>query len=278
MDNYCAISIMCKDENQYLKEWVDYHLLIGFDHIQIWDNESKVPIKDTVKEYIEKEVVSVKEIKTYGGNQVDSQRRSLKETLRDYIWVALIDTDEFIVLLDESTNVKDYLKKYEQYGAVGLNWLLFGSNGYKTTQKSQLESFTQPLLNHSANKLIKSIVSTKCYNGHHNMHFVDGPIGGTVNVKKQPINNIAFNDPPILDEVMRINHYFTRSKEDWELKRHRGEAGNISNPQEKYSKKLFDNHGGSQDKAIDPSQNNYDILNLIKKINDEKKSTSNNNI
>ena len=273
MDKYCAISIMCKDENQYLKEWIDYHLLIGFDHIQIWDNESKIPIKDTVSEYIDKRLVSVKEIKTYPKNQVDSQRRSLKETLRDYIWVALIDTDEFIVLLDESTNVKDYLKKYEKYGAIGLNWLIFGSNGHEKTQKCQLESFTQSLPNHRANKHIKSIVRPKCYNRHRNMHFVDGPSGGTVNVKKQPIINGAFNNPPILDEGMRINHYFTRSEEDWKLKGQRGpgDHDHSKGKSTKYSQEMFDDYNSE-------NVQNRDILNSINRIRSEKDSACNNNI
>lgn len=264
MNNYCAICLVCRDENQYLKEWVDYHLLIGFDHIQIWDNESKIPIKDTMKEYIDKGVVSVKEKKglQYIKRQTQCYNDSVKIYLNNYKWVSILDTDEFIVLLDKDVNIKDYLKQYEKFGGVGLNWLLFGSNGHKTTQKSQLESFTQSAPNHSANKHIKVIVQPERVvrmTGCHRALCA----GMVVNVKRGQIGNHPFNEPPILTEVMRINHYVTRSEEDFELKRQRGpgDQDNSNGPSEKYSQKFFESYNSE-------NVQNYDILNLLKRIKD----------
>lgn len=271
MGKYCAISIMCRDENQYLKEWIDYHLLIGFDHIQIWDNESKIPISLTVCEYISKKVVSVKNIKGLRDihRQCSTQTQAMKD-LKEYKWVALLDTDEFIVLLDKEVNIKQYLKKYEAYGAVALNWLMFGSNGHEKTQKSQLESFTQSCPSHSANKHIKSIVQPSKFLSTNNMHYVQS-IHPTVNVNNKKVKG-SFNNPPIIDKIMRINHYVTRSKEDYELKKLRG-PGDNNNEQKtkKYSEAFFKSYNSE-------NVQNTDILKLVERIKSEKNSTSNNNI
>lgn len=277
MDKYCAISIICRNENQYLKEWIDYHLLIGFDHIQIWDNDSRIPIKETVKEYIDNKTVSVKHVAGLSKHrQCYTQSSSVRNTLRDYKWIALIDTDEFIVLLDKDTNIKRYLEQYEDYGAVGLNWLMFNSNGHENTPRSQLESFTKAMINEPANKHIKSIVQTKYFFNIVNPHYAQTK-RSLVNVKKEKMEQTAFNDPPIINEVMRINHYFTRSKEDWELKRRRGPGDGSANPakdgfSQKYTEKLFQ-HFEKQDGV-----QNYDILDLIKRIEGEKNSSGDNNV
>ncbi|WP_368044404.1 glycosyltransferase family 2 protein, partial [uncultured Desulfovibrio sp.] len=46
---YCAVCLIAKDEEYYLKEWCEYHLRIGFDSIIIYDNGSKIPIKKFLK-------------------------------------------------------------------------------------------------------------------------------------------------------------------------------------------------------------------------------------
>ena len=45
----CAIA---KDEDPFLKEWVVYHLILGFDHIIIYDNNSKNSISSILCDYI----------------------------------------------------------------------------------------------------------------------------------------------------------------------------------------------------------------------------------
>lgn len=274
MNKYCAISIMSRDENRYLKEWIDYHLLIGVDHIQIWDNESKIPIKETVKEYIDNKLVSVREIKGLRdiGRQCETQKKSMKMYLKQYKWVALLDTDEFIVLLEKEIDIKQYLKKYEQYGGVALNWMMFNANGHEKTPKSQIDSFTFAL-NTQHNKHIKTIARPKFYLTSPNPHFVESkrPI---VNAKGEAIRGGPFNEPMILDSGMRINHYYTRSEEDWKIKMQRGPGGgnNHGKPKPKYNMEVF-----KKFQDMD-GEHNYDIINLVKRIKDGQNSASDNDV
>src|ERR1700744_6355843 len=93
---YLSICCIIKDENVYLKEWIDYHRLIGVEHFFIYDNGSKKPIADTIRELGFDVIATVntihgkaKQVKAYG----DCIKRYGKASR----WIAFIDVDEFIV-------------------------------------------------------------------------------------------------------------------------------------------------------------------------------------
>ena len=47
---------------------------------------------------------------------------------RDSFWLAVIDTDEFIVPM-EAPDIPSFLKNFEAYGGVGINWQHYGTSG-----------------------------------------------------------------------------------------------------------------------------------------------------
>lgn len=44
--DYLSLCLICKDENDYLPEWLDYHILMGVDRFYIYDNESRVSLRE----------------------------------------------------------------------------------------------------------------------------------------------------------------------------------------------------------------------------------------
>ena len=52
-----AICIIVKNEGEYIKEWLDYHILAGVGKFFIYDNESEDDIKSILTPYIEKKLV-----------------------------------------------------------------------------------------------------------------------------------------------------------------------------------------------------------------------------
>ena len=122
-----AISSIAKMENNYVNEWIDYHLAIGFDHIFLFDNNdlngerlSEV-IKNTNVTIIEKFIgipKSQKESNNYCYNTYGSK----------YDWIAFIDVDEFIRIdKNKFNNIKEFLSdiKFSNCDLVRLNWRLF---------------------------------------------------------------------------------------------------------------------------------------------------------
>lgn len=244
-----AICAVFKDENMYVKEWADYHLSIGFDKILMFDNESKVPLSKTLEGY---ENIDIKISKGgHIGRQVESYNLGL-QILKDYDWVAFIDIDEFIVLLDESTNIKLYMNQYNDFKAVGLNWLIFGANNHDKIQKSVIKNYTQSAPSEMSNKHVKMIVKPKCVKcvSPHEFQCLDRSYA--VNVKQKKFSG-PFNEPPILNYKMRVNHYLTRSREDFEMKKIRG-SGNMQN--RKYNDDFFQTF---QEEDVQ----NFDIIDMI---------------
>ena len=45
-----AICLLIKDENKYLHEWIDWYNALGIEHYYIYDNDSHIPVKDTLLE------------------------------------------------------------------------------------------------------------------------------------------------------------------------------------------------------------------------------------
>ena len=211
----CCIAL---NENNYIEEWISYHLKLGFSKIYIYDNSS-----DNNLRYLNNSsTVSVLHLP--GKKQQYSAYLHFFMTFgRYHKWCAIIDCDEFIVL-HKNKNVTDFLNQYLDSGALCINWYLFGSNGHKNyTNKPVLERFTKR--GAKVNKHIKYIVCCRDFTGCYNPHFPllrEGTIMKDVhgNIVSGPFNELDDNS------VCQINHYFTKSYDEFLIKQKRGCADN----------------------------------------------------
>ena len=214
-----ALCIMCKDEQKYLQENIAHHVLLGVDTIIVYDNNSKIPIKKMkwFKENPHVHVVDWPDKKRL--SHIRAFRHCLKH-FKQFDWIGFIDTDEFVVIKTKE-NIKQFLGHYKEYGGLGIQWKCFGSSGHKTKQESVIESFTQAS-GTMDDKHVKCFVQTKyCLGPRGNPHQFSY-------VKGRPcVNELGKNIPgpfnqPISRKRIQLNHYVTRSREDFEEKRKRG--------------------------------------------------------
>jgi len=219
-----AICCIAKNEDPYFKEWIDYHAEIGVSQFYIYDNESAVPISTTLASYIQKGLVTVESI-SGTKMQMEAHRHCLANHGRNCEWIAFIDVDEFIVPKTVSGNLVEFLKPYKKYGGLGINWLIFGSNGHlDRPERPQVESYTRrSLVTQSINRHIKSIVQPKYVkkvpkDPH---HFYYRFPKYCVNENFQRIKG-AFADHT--SNKIQLNHYFVRSLDEFKMKVARGRA------------------------------------------------------
>jgi len=218
---YVSLCCIIKDENEYLEEWVNYHLKIGIEHFYIYDNGSRIPIRETLEQLklskyttIVKMTGKAKQVKAYG--------HCIKNFGKHSRWIGFIDIDEFIVPKTTNGDLAAFLKDYEDYGGLGMNWLIFGSNGHlKKPVLSQLESFLlRAEEDFHVNRHIKNIVQpqyVKSVLGAHNFAYKDGKF--CVNENFTPIDG-SFSDVSV--NKIQLNHYYCRSFEEYEAKIKRG--------------------------------------------------------
>ncbi|MES2274549.1 MAG: glycosyltransferase family 2 protein [Bacteroidota bacterium] len=225
--HYISICCIIKDENNYLDEWVNYHLKVGVQHFYIYDNGSTIPVQDTLQKL---DLLKYVTVINFPG--VSMQYVTYKHCLKKYgmqsRWIAFIDTDEFIVPKTTHGDLRAFLKDYEGYGGLGINWLMFGSAGYvEKTGRPQLESFVlRSDDTFDVNKHIKSIIqpkyTRKVFDAHSfkyikwkfcvNEHFV----------------RIPKSFSPVSTDKIQLNHYFCRSLAEYHEKIKRGRSDDAS--------------------------------------------------
>tara|TARA_R100000908_G_scaffold57775_1_gene33715 strand:- start:149 stop:922 length:774 start_codon:yes stop_codon:yes gene_type:complete len=249
---------MSKNENEYLKENIQYHTKLGVDYFYIYDNNSTKPLALDLKEFNNVKVIPW--VSVTRGSQCRAYNDCINKYGNNNHWIGFIDTDEFLVLKKKNC-LKDFLKNYERYGGVGINWKCFGSSGHTKKQKSVIESYTYAK-EVSDNCHIKSIVQPKCVIRSLDPHsFAYHKDKFCVNEKEiklangilpdgKATSNGAFNHNITYDYI-QLNHYITRSREDFEHKKKRG-GGNarekrISTLTEDFWNKF---QGGKQDLSL----------------------------
>lgn len=219
---YLSIAAIYKNEPD-IKEWIEYHKLVGVERFYLYDNESDDNSYEILKPYIEDGTVIYNYIKG-SCMQMPVYRDAIYRYKNETKWLAIIDLDEYICPV-EKDNLKDFLKDYENYPAVGVNWVMFDSNGYKKRpNKLILEAYTRVHKNYQIleNKHIKSIVQPKEVKYISNPHFCfykkqktavceNFQEIGKYNNYDNTIN--AFTNNNSIKKI-RINHYFSKSKED----------------------------------------------------------------
>ena len=223
--DYLSLCLICKDENDYLSEWLDYHILMGVDRFYIYDNESQVSLRETLKEYIERDWVVVMDIPGRGV-QLYAYDHCLQTFGMYTRWMGFIDTDEFLVPKN-CLDLKELLREYEQYGGVAVSSLFFGSSGHRERPAAgQISGYT--LRTHETfhgNTLTKCIVRpdrTWMPYSPHDFTYKDN--FWCVNEGFLRVDNQDF---PNHIEKIQLNHYFCRSESEIELKfrRKRGDTG-----------------------------------------------------
>lgn len=215
--NYAILSTYVREDNDYLDEWVQYHLAIGFEHIVMYDHRSIVPVQN-----IWGDKVSVIRIDRPSLFKPEYLNQTTLNTHPSH-WTAMLDVDEFIVLLQHK-DIKDILPEYDSFAAVGLPWNTFGSSGHMTKPEGRvIDNYVWR--NKDELQWIKSIINTQYCTGINDPH--RGEYNRTaVNESKEPINGPTCDSPR---KIFRLNHYFTRSYEEWVKKVQRG-TGNPNTP------------------------------------------------
>lgn len=220
---YSAISLIIRDENDYLEEWLSHHISIGFEHFYIYDNNSEIPIKDTISSLpleIKTKVTVIDWCGAHKHAQHEQEQHAIKYCRDDCHWLAFIDTDEFIVL-HKHKNIKDFLMDYDEFGGIYIPWVMYNANGkVKREDKPVMERFTRTCENLQV--LGKMIVQPKKVEEQH-MHqaFYKDENDFSVDEKK---NRVSGKRNKCTTDIIQCNHYYTKSFEEWIAKIARGVA------------------------------------------------------
>lgn len=217
-----AIGAIFRNEAPYLKEWIEFHKLVGVQHFYLFNHNSVDDYISVLQDYIDKGEVQLFQWPYPAHSwehwlyevQAKAYEACILHAQGEAKWLALIDIDEFLTPMS-SNSVLDILKEYEAFGGVGFNWKLFGHSGLLDMPPNQLliESFVMTAPHDRPTHLgIKSIVRPERVLECHHPHYVvyrDGFYH--VNSNKEPhIDSNGVTNGVYYDRLV-INHYWSRT-------------------------------------------------------------------
>ncbi len=230
-----AVCLLARDEARGLLEWMAYNLLLGFDEILIYDNDSI----DGTRQLVEQARKVDPRIRYIAWPDIPGrapQRRAYNHALRrsDADWIAFIDADEFIVLR-EHDSIGDFLAGFDDsIGGVCLHWRIFGSSGHKTYAKDLvIRRFARCAA--AYHPLVKSIVRRSAV-AQMRVHFAMLSSGIYVTADGTQVEAQCQVTPIPSDLPASINHYLLKSVEEYHAKVARGEGHRAPDSPQKRAK------------------------------------------
>ncbi|MBV6642945.1 MAG: glycosyltransferase family 92 protein [Cyclobacteriaceae bacterium] len=209
-----------KSENPYLKEWLDYHILVGVDHFYLYDQDGGNEAKEILRPYEEKGFVTRHPWTQYDGTKYDRPTKFYQRNKnhlafthcaatyrKDFQWVMKIDVDEFLYPLNDQTSLLNWINSVDVKKIKGckIPRINFGSNGLEQTPKQGvLKSYTK---------------RERSYSDHKDLANGDFLSDNRFAYSAHWWNYKVFKTGRFLSDTedigWRINHYYIKSREEY---------------------------------------------------------------
>jgi hypothetical protein len=149
---------MGKKENLYAKEFVEYYIKLGIDHIFIYDDneQNKEKISSALGNKYKNKVKIYENIKERIYNQSEAFTNCYQNNLNKYDWFLMVDMDEYLYIVNNT--LKDYLsnKIFNKCDFIKFNWVIPNDNNLVYYDSRPLfKRFKGP---YKKSPLIKSII------------------------------------------------------------------------------------------------------------------------
>jgi hypothetical protein len=251
MKHVLAICAIVKNEHDYLLEWIAYHRVVGVDHFLIYNNSSDDD--DGTTDLLNKlhriraiELVPWPDQANWrlpGGvhlrPQVPAYYDGVERLRNEAEWIAFVDVDEFILPLQRE-DLPSTLEFYQQFGGVGANWRMFGTSretikkNIPVCQRFTMASLPENIVNQHVKCITRPALIREV--GVHRPFLKSGLL---VDEHGREITHSSGFRYPVSYDILRINHYYTKSREEWLAKVARGRA---SHPQKRNENSISDAH------------------------------------
>lgn len=227
---YLVICGIFKNEAPYLKEWIEYNLLMGFDHFYLYNNNSEDDYLAVLQPYIDRGIVTLTQWPDIPG-QISAYRHWYDHYREEAAWCSFLDMDEFPCPLYD-VDMKAWLRRRGKYPQYAIYWRVFGTGGQiePTADRLVCEQYTTawPCF-HRATKVV--------WNTRYDISLFYTSMMHRFNVRFLGMNVPAVNQygyfvnrfeihrhglRPFTD--IQINHYWSKSYREFCAKHSRGDA------------------------------------------------------
>ena len=214
-DNSSVILFTNARDEPNIAEWIAHHLLIGFDKIVVFDHLSKIPIQSVIKNNFNKKLQVIR-VDGSGNIKLTLMQRALDIADKEnHSWMLYLDADEYLNL-NKFNNVKCLLTAFKEADSIGVNWLMFGTSGFKEQPKGLItENFIRSELR--LNSHVKTFVRPSAVVRTNNPHFfvmINKSRCYSVNGIRMPMGPFNNQPLPFIKAAAYIAHYYTQSEDE----------------------------------------------------------------
>lgn len=210
-----AVCAMFRNEARYVAEWLAFHRHQGVERFYLYDNTSSDDWRAAIEPH-----AGVVSVQSWPGPP-EAQRSAYADCLGahrfDTRWIAFIDLDEFLYSPTGRT-LPDVLREFPRAPGVAVNLRCYGTSGHEQAPPGGvLASYSwRGEDGFHLNRHVKTIAfplmtSTFVQNPHHFRHY-----GQSVGERHDVVTS-PYRDPATVD-LLRINHYYTRSLSEYREK------------------------------------------------------------
>ena len=223
-----AVCAVVKNEGRYIREWLDFHYVVGVRRFVIYSNNSTDDTVALVQNWARSELVTLHHWPNIPA-QSDAYQHMI-DSHRDVAeWCAFIDADEF--LCPRTTlSLLEVLDGFgPDIGGLYVHWLMFGSSGLTGYSPQPV---TERFLRRAEetfgpNNIGKTIVRLACAKAPRNGHLIlcNGRI---VNDSGDEIDQGAWGiHTSTSHRLVGLHHYFTKSSGEWIARRQIGKVDRV---------------------------------------------------
>ncbi len=234
-----AIVTMVKDEEEYIYEWLRFHMAAGVRHFIIYDNGSTDKTVDVIRSTVPSEALNIipwagRMIDVSTGSPMNNQVIAVANAILNYgpffRWMTFIDVDEFL-LPKRADTIEQALAHVNGFPNVSLPWHMFGPGGHKTKPPGGvINNYVMRAAEPISQK--KEATNFKCIfdpcevtevSVHHfetRQHGSDTcNDAGQISTRKGRKKSAFYSA-----QNLQLNHYYTKSLEEFEAKIRKGPA------------------------------------------------------
>ena len=220
--NVC-LCLIAKNENKYIKEFVEYYKNFGINKIFLYDNNEPTGenFENVINNYIKTGFVELINFRGIPTAQLNAYNNCYNKNKNNYDWLIFFDADEFIYLKDFN-NIKLFLgdKRFYKCESIQLNYVYHTDNNLIFYEnKSVIERF--PEISHKIGKKIwhrsnvKSIIRGNLKNfSITNVHYLSSKLKSCNGFGKK-VNIFHLHTLDLDSNFYYLIHYFSKSLEEF---------------------------------------------------------------
>jgi hypothetical protein len=213
MKPYLAVCTMYRNHARYLREWIEFHRLVGAERFFLYNNLSEDDHREVLDPYIDAGLVTLHDWPLDPGLR-QAFDHCIQEHREDARWIAFIDIDEFL-FSPLGVPLPEVLSDYEDAPGVAVSWMVFGTSGHEEPPAGLVTENYTFRANTVSNNFIKSVVdparTVRCVTPHAFVY----ENGVAVNENHEPMPERVGNTRAPSWSLLRINHYMTKSEAEW---------------------------------------------------------------